>query len=75
MIICMDRNVAHLLIRQHLALTDEGIGPRDATPADNALLNRAVHAAGDDFDSHDLYEARLIGKNEHRTARPSCPNC
>lgn len=65
---------ASLIIRMHLALTDEGIAPkRRATggvpvdPAvDSAVLAEAVRVAGHLFDEHfDLWDSGLVSDEVH----------
>jgi hypothetical protein len=59
------RAAASLLIRQHLALEDEGIGPRPELDGDPALLAWAVHLAGSGFDDHDLWDAHVVPGSVH----------
>ncbi|GAB2331730.1 hypothetical protein [Streptomyces variabilis] len=67
----MTEREASLIIRMHLALLDEGIGPRPptgkGTPEDDtAVLAEAVRVAGHLFDEHwDLWESRLISDEVH----------
>jgi hypothetical protein len=65
---------ASLIIRMHLALTDEGIGPKrrafsgdPVDPAvDEAVLAEAVRVAGHLFDEHlDLWDSGLIPDDVH----------
>lgn len=57
--------VASLLIRQEMALTDEGIGPSGPLPADRAVLDWAVKTAGHLFDSHRLWDYDLLSTADH----------
>lgn len=67
----MTEREASLIIRMHLALMDEGIGPRppagDGTvEEDAAVLEEAVRVAGHLFDEHwDLWESRLVSDEAH----------
>jgi hypothetical protein len=65
---------ASLIIRMHLALTDEGIGPKHPTetggsdPAaeDSAVLAEAVRVAGHLFHPHwELWESGLVSDEVH----------
>lgn len=56
----MDVAVASLLIRQHMALIEEGIGPADGQPEqDMAILRQAVGVAGHLFDHDHLCDVWL----------------
>lgn len=59
------RAVAGLLIRQHLALIKEGIGPKDPRDTDPTLMAWAVEITGDDFDDHDLWDSGLVPGSVH----------
>jgi hypothetical protein len=65
---------ASLIIRMHLALSDEGIGPKRSTrngesvppEADASVLAEAVRVAGHLFDEHfDLWDSGLVTGEVH----------
>lgn len=58
-------HLASLLIRQRMALVDEGIGAKDPRPGDDELLVAAVRVARGEFDDHDLWDAYLLSDEEH----------
>lgn len=71
----MTEQEASLIIRMELALTDEGIGPKqlvvdgervDRSDEDRRVLEEAVRVAGHLFDEHyDLWDAGLIAGEVH----------
>ncbi|MEU9670397.1 hypothetical protein AB0E25_33455 [Streptomyces bobili] len=71
----MTEQEASLIIRQNLALADEGIGPRravvdgeyvDQSEADSKVLDEAVRVAGHLFDEHyDLWDAGMVPNEVH----------
>jgi len=71
----VDVDVASLIVRQHLALVDEGIGPKDVAPGDAVVLAQAVRVARDEIEDHDLWEAELISDAEHAARVKACPRC
>ncbi len=62
----MHIDVADLLIRQEMALADEGIGAKDSKSSDAELLQQAVAVARDRFDDHDLWEIALLSDELHQ---------
>jgi hypothetical protein len=69
---------ASLIIRMHLALSDEGIGPKRSTrnggsvtpEMDASVLAEAVRVAGHLFDAHfDLWDSGLVPTEVHM---PGC---
>lgn len=56
---------ASLLLRQHEALMDEGIGPAKETSADKDLLTAAWELIGDEFGLHWGYEYEFVESGEH----------
>ncbi|MEU0950474.1 hypothetical protein ABZ379_48825 [Streptomyces canus] len=74
----MTEQEASLIIRMHLALSDEGIGPKRSTSngssvtpeTDAAILAEAVRVAGHLFDPHfDLWDSGLVPTEAHA---PKC---
>lgn len=70
----MNEQEASLIIRMHLALTDEGIGPKRPmgsggpvpTAGDAAVLAEAVRVAGHLFHGHwELWESGLVSDEAH----------
>lgn len=61
----MDKDVASLLVRQAMALMDEGIGPVYPESTDQGLLNAAIEVVGDEFDRHYLWNVGLLSSEEH----------
>lgn len=59
------RLMASLLLRQHAALGDEGIGLAKETPGDEDLLNAAWDLVGDEFGLHWGYEYGFVESSEH----------
>lgn len=59
----MDFAAASLIIRQHMALIDEGIGPKYPGEHDARVLAEAVRLAGHRFAESDLYEHGLVEEN------------
>ena len=66
----MDTVTGSLLIRQHLALIDEGIGPKDEHPSDRDVLAEAVAVAGHLFPHADLCDANLGCPRNRRVGAP-----
>lgn len=66
----MIMRTTHLLVRQHLALVSEGIGPRYPRDTDTAVLAAAVEAVqacadGAPFTVHELWYGRLLDDKTH----------
>ncbi len=59
------RQVAGLIVRQAMALTDEGIGPYDPRPVDQQVLDWAVKQTADEYDDHQLWDAGLVSDEVH----------
>ena len=60
----MNLETASLIIRQHMALMDQGIGPKNPTARDAQLLADAVRAGGaDEFSAEYLRDYRLVDKD------------
>lgn len=60
----MGYRVARMLIRQEMALMNEGMNiPNE--PGDDEILLEAVRVAGDGFRACDLWDAGLISTGEH----------
>lgn len=59
------KQVASLILRQAMALTDEGIGSRRPEASDQQVLEWALTQARPLFDEHDLWDALLIRDEEH----------
>ena len=64
------KQVASLVLRQSMALTDEGIGPGSPEEGDQQVLEWALTQARSLFDEHDLWDALLISDEEH--AKSGC---
>lgn len=60
------RDMADLILRQHFALVEEGIGPRPAKGNDKELLRRIVLIAGCLYDRHALWDSHLLTDEEHQ---------
>lgn len=70
----MDLEIASLLVRQHMALIDEGIGPKNPKTGDAQLLAAAVRAGGaDEFSTDYLRDYRLV--DEDGTLLGDYPPC
>lgn len=52
----MDEDEAYLILRQAMALTDEGITAKDPLDTDAALIRQAVQVAGDRLFQWELQE-------------------
>jgi hypothetical protein len=65
--------VAHLLVRQAMALDYEGIGPMGDEDTDPATLAAAVAAVRADFDDHELWDHSLLPDDQHPEA--GCARC
>lgn len=70
----MDTVVASLLIRQHLRLIDEGVGPRDPHPSDRDVLADAVAVAGHLFPHAELCDANLGCPQARCAGAPAQPH-
>lgn len=57
--------VASLLLRQHEALMDEGIGPAHEKPNDEGLLDAAWDLIGEELGLHWGYEFGFVDSSEH----------
>ncbi len=67
------RRMAHLLVRQAMALADEGIGPDGSEDTDPTTLAEAVALVRSDFNDHELWDFGLIGDNNHPA--DGCDRC
>src|SRR5918993_4987450 len=67
----MNLPTASLILRQHMALIDEGRGPRDPDINDVKVLAEAVHIAGHLYTTAQLHEFRLV--DEDGTPTAMCP--
>jgi hypothetical protein len=52
----MDEDEAYLILRQAMALTDEGITAKDPLDTDAALIRQAVQVAGHRLNQWELQE-------------------
>jgi hypothetical protein len=59
----MDIPTASLILRQHMRLIDEGVGPRDPQPHDAAVLAEAVRRAGHMYTTAQLHDFRLVDED------------
>lgn len=66
----MKIETASLILRMHIALAGEGIGPDDPEPEDEAILAEALRRAGHLLGPHALRTGNLITRDEliHRLA-------
>ncbi len=69
----LDLPTASLILRQHMALMNEGIGPRDPDPYDAVILNAAVREAGHLYTTAELHDFRLV--DEDGTPLTDYPLC
>ena len=78
----MNHQEASLIVRQHIALVDEGIGPKNIQPEDEALMRDAVRAVRaqdrlrghvrDTLGDHTLWDFGLLTDAEHKAIGCSC---
>lgn len=62
----LGKAMAHLLVRQHLALVDEGIWPKDhPLDIDQETLKEAVRIVRSEFSDHALWDSYLLTDEEH----------
>lgn len=64
----MNKLTASLLVRQHLALVQEGIGPVNPEPYDLSTLRHAAEVCFNcgNLSAHDAWEANLIDIDDIR---------
>lgn len=75
-------DVASLIVRQHIALIREGIGPRDIQLEDQVVMAQAVVAVQaqdrlrghyrDTLGDHTLWDSGLLTDDEHKAVRCPC---
>jgi hypothetical protein len=65
--------VAHLLVRQAMALAYEGVGPMGDEDTDPATIAAAVAAVRAVFDDHELWDHGLLPDDQHPEA--GCERC
>lgn len=61
----MNKYVASLIIRMDMALSDEGIGPKNGKKEDSNIINEAVKFVTDEFDDHTLWNYGYVSDKDH----------
>lgn len=69
----MDYQIASLLVRQHMSLMDEGIGPARPLDDDGHLVQAAYWVVRNELTEHEAWDYRLISEDQHD--KKTCDRC